>query len=145
MKRIFWHITLAMTFFSVNSYGQTKGVKFCQEDLLGKSFVSDGQDHQVLLKKGKTSKFFVIFYPQFRYKLVICSNNKQLPIEVKIADSSGKEYYSNVNKKYTREWEFQYSSIMNATVELKTTEASAEDENTRLLIGYQLIQNPKPN
>jgi hypothetical protein len=145
MKRIFWHITLAMIFFSINSYGQTKGVKFCQEDLLGKSFVSDGQGHQVLLKKGKTSKFFVVFYPQFRYKLVICSNNNELPIEVRIADRNGKEYYTNVDKKYTREWEFQYSSIMNATVELKPAEVCKEDENIKLLIGYQLIQNPKPN
>jgi len=127
--------------FSVNSYGQNKSKGFCQEDLLGKSYISDGQDHQVLLRNGKAAKFVVVFYPQFRYKIVICSNNKQLPIELKLSDSNGKEYFTNVNKNYAREWEFQHSSIMNATIELKLTDIKKE-ENIRLLIGYQLNQNP---
>ena len=138
MKLYKLNLILVILVYSVNSYGQNnKNSIFCQEELLGKSFISDGQDHQVLLKSAKTTKFNIVFYPKFRYKLVICSNNKLLPIEFKLLDNSGTIYFSNVDKKYVREWEFQYSSIINAIVELKLIDNKVKEENIRLLIGYQ--------
>jgi hypothetical protein len=116
-----------------------KKPKFCQEGLLGKSFISDGQDHIALLRKNKTAKFYVVFYPQFRYKLVVCSNSKQLPVEFRVMDSNGKIFFSNADKDYIREWEFQYSSLMNAIIEVKLTGNEVKEENLRLLIGYKSL------
>lgn len=114
-----------------------KGTKLCQQELLGKSFISDGQDHQALLVSNRTTKFNVVFYPKFRYNLVVCSNNKQLPIDIKISDTNGTVFYTNADKNYTRQWELQYSSIMNAIVELKITDPSIKEESIQLLIGYR--------
>ena len=142
MKRLKLVSFIFVLIFSVNSYGQNnKSNKFCQEDFLGKTFISDGLDHQVLVKKGKPSKFYVVFYPQFKYKLVICSNNKELPIEFKLFDNNGTVFFSNEDKKYTREWEFQYASIMNAVVELQIAGENIKEESVRLIIGYQSIKN----
>lgn len=116
-----------------------RGSKFCQEELPGKSFISDGQDHSVLLRKNKPARFHVVFYPQFRYKLVVCTENKLDTVIVTVMDNHGKIFFSNADKDYIRKWEFQYSSLMNAIIEVKTPGNKTKDENIRLFIGYKSL------
>lgn len=123
--------------FSANAVAQNKGVQLCQGAILGEKFISDGQNHQALLVSAKTTKFNVVFYPKFRYKIVVCSNHKQVSIDMKVTNANGTVYFSNADKDYTRQWEFQYSSIMNAMVELKLADPNIKEESIQLLIGYQ--------
>lgn len=116
-----------------------KSPKFCEGDFLGKTFISDGQDHSGLVRKNKSTKFNIVFYPQFRYKLIVCSNNQKEPLEITLTDSNGKIFFTNANKDYIREWEFQYSSLMNATIEIKLVKKETTEENIRLILGYKPI------
>jgi hypothetical protein len=124
--------------FSISVYGQTD--KTCMDELLGKSFISDGQDHMILVRNNRPTRLYVVFYPQFRYKLVVCCNNKSLPVEFKLLDNKGTVHFSNANKDYIRIWEFQFTSIMNAVVEIKLADTKIKEENIRLLIGYQTLK-----
>jgi hypothetical protein len=122
-------------------YGQNeKRYSYCQSEVLGKSFISDGQDHQVLVKNGKVSKLFIVFYPQFSYQVVICCNNKKTPIAFKLADNNGNIQFSNANKAYIRAWEFQFSSLMNAVIELNLIDTKIKEENITVLIGYKMLK-----
>lgn len=138
-ERINWFLFLLVLFFSIHSYGQNN--KACEEELLGKSFISDGQDHQVLVRNSKPTRLNTVFYPQFKYRLVICCDNKQLPVEFKLMDAKGTVHYTNANKDYIRIWDFQFASVMNAVLELKLTDSKFKDENIRILIGYQTLKN----
>ena len=137
-KMLKWSIFLIGLVFSLNTVGQTD--KTCLNELLGKSFISDGQDHQVIVRCNRPTKLNVVFYPQFRYKIVVCCTNKRMPIEFKLLDNKGTVHFSNANKDYIRSWEFQFSSIMNAVVEINLTDAKIKEENIRILIGYQTLK-----
>lgn len=140
MKHLMVIVTLVFIGFCAQTSAQTnKSPKFCQEELLGKSFISDGQDHSTLLRKNKSARFYVVFYPQFRYKLVVCTNNKQEPVEFRVMDNNGKIFFSNADKDYIRTWEFQYSSLMNAIIEVKLAGNEAKEEDLRLFIGYKSL------
>src|SRR6266540_1561308 len=122
-------LILLLLVFSANTVAQNnKGVQLCQGTILGDKFISDGQNHQALLVSGKTTKFNVVFYPKFRYKLVVCSNHKQVSIDIKVTNTNGTVFFSNADKDYSRQWEFQYSSIMNALVELKLADPNIMEE-----------------
>ena len=135
----FYMVWVIIAFCADLNAQDNKNTKFCQEELLGKSFISDGQDHSAILRKNKPAKFYMVFYPKFRYKLVVCSNSKQEPVELRVMDNNGKIFFSNADKDYIREWEFQYSSLMNAIIEVKIPGNEAKEENIRLIIGYKTL------
>jgi hypothetical protein len=140
MKKLRFYTVGLLIIICCTVNGQAnKGPKFCAGDLLGKAFISDGQDHSGLVRKNKSTKFNIVFYPQFRYKLIVCSNNLKEPLEITLKDSNGKIFFTNANKDYIREWEFQYSSLMNATIEIKLVKKEATEENIRLILGYKPI------
>jgi hypothetical protein len=137
-ERINWFLFILGLIFSINSYGQNN--KTCDEELLGKSFISDGQDHQFLVRYSKPARLYVVFYPQFTYRIAVCCDNKELPVEFKIIDRKGTVQYTNADKNYVRTWDFQFSSIMNAIMELKLATNKIEEKSMRIVIGYQTLK-----
>ena len=133
-----WMNLLLALCFSMNSYSQN--FKVCEEELPDRSFISDGQDHQVLLRYNKITKLNIVFYPQFRYRLVLCCHDKSLPVEFKLMDTKGSIHYTNANKDYIRTWDFQFTSIMNAIVELKLADTHIKEENVEIFISYQTFK-----
>jgi hypothetical protein len=146
MKEIKWSIFFITLMLSMTAFGQTeKNSNDCSKQFLGKSFISDGQDHHVVVKGSKYSKLFIVFYPQFNYRIAICCKDKNTRIEFKLTDNNENLLFSNVNKDYIRVWDFQFSSIMNATIELKLADNSVNEENINIVIGYQTSKTPNPN
>lgn len=116
--------------------------KECFALLKSHGFISDGQDHQAQIKNNRYTKLYVVFYPQFQYRIVICCDNKYTPIEFNLKDNNGNSLFSNLNKDYIRTWDFQFSSIMNAVIELKLSKEYVKEENTHIMIGYKSIKRP---
>jgi hypothetical protein len=146
MEDIKWFIFLIILMWPIFSFGQNeKNANDCSKQVLGQSFISDGQDHQIVVKGSKYSKLFIVFYPQFNYRISICSKNANTRIEFKLTGNNENLLFSNVNKDYIRIWDFQFSSIMNAVIELKLADNSINEENINILIGYQASKTPKPN
>ena len=132
----------SLLFFCLNSSAQQgKNVSDCIQ-LLGKSFVSDGQDHQLIINGVKYTKLNLLFYPQFRYKVIACSNLNS-KVEMRLTDNNGIVCYSNANNQFSNQWEFVFSNPMNATIEIRLLDSSLKEESIRLIVGYKsIVTNP---
>lgn len=128
--------------FSINSTAQTeREISTCTQ-LLGKSFIPDGEDHQLVLHGDRFTRLNLLFYPQFRYKLVICSND-HVAVEMRLTDNKGFVCYSNASNNYCNDWEFQFAGMMNGIVELRLVDKTLKQKDIKLLVGYKSI-NSKP-
>ncbi len=120
-------------------YGYSQNVKSKDDcvEMLGNSYYSDGQDHQVVILSSRVTRLNVLFLPQFRYRIVICKNTKT-PVEMKLKSDEGKILYSNND---AIEWDFQFDAFLKGTVELKLSDKNANDENISLIIGCRPLVN----
>jgi hypothetical protein len=107
------------------------------EDKLNKNYLSDGQEYILLLNKKNANKINVVFYPDLEYKIKIKTNNKSSIIEMNISDTNGTLLYSNQNKKYAKEWNFKFQSLMNASIDIKLISSTNKEENVRVQIAFR--------
>lgn len=133
MKIIYF---LFLIFFSLNSTAQTDSESANCTKLLGKSYIPDGEDHQLVIMESRATKLNLVFYPQFKYKLIICNAN-HYPVEMKLLDKNGNICFSNADKKYGNEWEFQFAEILNGTIQLKLMTKKVKEEEVKIIIGFK--------
>ena len=133
-------LIIPLLIFSLNSYAQARNKNTSCAFLLDKQFVTDGMDHQLLLKPNKYNRLNVVFYPRFKYRLVVCNANKTLPIEWRLLDQNGLECFVNTDKNYVRSWDFQFTSIMNGIIEFKLVNQIPQEDVINLIVGYQIIE-----
>ena len=127
-----------LIFFSINSTAQTVGASDNCLKLLGKSYIPDGQDHQLVIMGNRITKLKLIFYPQFKYKLIIC-NTRHHPIAMKLMDRHGNVCFSNAASHYREEWEFQFADILNGTIELQLIDKTVSEEEVKILVGFKPV------
>jgi hypothetical protein len=107
-----------------------------------KTYISDGQDHILYMKKNVPTRINAIFYPKFNYKIAIEPENKDLQIEINFLDQHGNVHFSNTNKKYAKEWIFTFLSLMPVTIELKIkNNTDKKEEQVHLAISYLIIED----
>lgn len=107
-----------------------------------KSYISDGQDHIIFLKKNTSTKINAIFYPKFNYKIAVEPENKNLLVEINLLDQYGNIQFTNTNKKYTKEWNFTFQSVMPLIIELKIkNNIDKKEEQVHLAISHVLTDD----
>ena len=105
---------------------------------LEKSFITDGQDHQITIHNSKFSQLHVIFYPQFTYRVVICDKNEKIPIEFNLTKEHGEVIFNNVTTKYKREWDFKFSSLMKGIINIKLISNDIKEQTIKIIIAYKI-------
>jgi hypothetical protein len=135
--KFLWIFLLCIS--SVTSFSQTENDSYDCMDKLGKSFISDGQDHRLVIRNNKPTQLNIFFYPKFKYRLVACCANSKIPIELKLRDENGNVYFTNVNKNYIRVWDFRFTSITSGIIEVRLANTGVKEESLRLIIGSQPI------
>ena len=138
MFRIALYSLLLLLTCCLNSYCQSEEEKDDCILKLGKSFISDGQDHQLVIQSNKYTKLNVIFLPQFRYRLVICNNNTKTSVEMRLKDDKGIIIYSN---NHTQDWDFQFDALLKGTIELRLSDNNSNEESISLIIGYRAMDH----
>ncbi len=105
---------------------------------LEKSFITDGQDHQITIHNSKFSQLHVIFYPQFTYRVVICDKNEKIPIEFNLTKEHGEVIFNNETTKYKREWNFKFSSLMKGIINIKLISKDIKEQTIKIIIAYKI-------
>lgn len=98
-----------------------------------KTFISDGQDHQLMLQGDRYTRFYAIFLPQFTYRIAICNISEKLKLELNLKDINGNVIYSSSN---FNEWNFKFDSILQGIVEVKSASDGGEGKQVSLYIGF---------
>ena len=115
------------------------GIVLCAKAQLSldKGFVSDGLHHRFIVKPLTSEAVHVVFYPFFRYQLVVIGNT-QTNVIWKLTSNQGIVLFTNSNKTYIRKWNFEFASIMNGVLEIKPMDGKSND-TINLLIGFRPV------
>jgi len=131
-------IIILNCFFAVNAKGQDNRSETDCISQLKKSFITDGQDHQITIHNSKFSQLHVIFYPQFMYRVVICGKDITAPIEFNLTSEQGEVIFDNANTNYKREWDFKFSSLMKGIINIKLVSNDIKDQTIKIIIAYKI-------
>lgn len=124
--------------FSMQVMGQDNRSELDCLSQLKKSFITDGQDHQITIHNSKFSQLHVIFYPQCTYRVVICGKNEKIPIEFNLTKEHGEVIFNNVSTNYKREWDFKFSSLMKGIINIKLISTDIKEQTIKIIIAYKI-------
>jgi hypothetical protein len=138
---IFIAASLLVLGFSSKVQAQNNGC----ESMLGSDFISDGHEHVVEITNGTFTNIDFVFYPHFRYRIVICSiAGYNGSIEWQLSDNKRKIIFTNRDKINTRVWDFEFSAILDGKLEVKLADPKKQKEKIRILVAYRLAEKNNP-
>jgi hypothetical protein len=105
---------------------------------LDKSYVTDGQDHNLIIYASKYTHINLFFYPEFTYRIIACCNNQTVPIELTLNDNKGTQIFSNEKVNYKRDWDFTSESFLRGILHIKLASNEYKDQTIKIIIGYKL-------
>jgi hypothetical protein len=123
------------------SYGQN-----IQERKQKYNFVSDGQEYIVVVKNNNSTRINFIFYPDLEYKINFTPESDYSIIGMEISNLDGKILYTNSDKKFAKEWNFKFHSLINGTINLKLINKLIKEETVRVHITFRKTEKePEKN
>lgn len=105
---------------------------------LKKSYITDGQDHQLLIVNSKFSQLHVVFYPQFTYKIVVCAKNESAVVEFNVSNEHGNIIFDNATSNYIKEWDFTFDSLLKGVINVKLASKDVKEETVKIVMGYKI-------
>lgn len=128
-----WLLVIFLGFVSLKTSGQSNSTVNCNGQLKG--FISDGQEY--LIKTKDISKFDIIFYPGFIYRLELCTEHKDISLEFKLVDEKGNvQYSSKISKGFMRD--FRFDTLFHGQIILKPI--GGNNQPAQILLGYKKIE-----
>ncbi|GEM_PF-2255601 len=105
--------------------------------LMGKEYISDGQDYKARLNKNNMARFHTVFYGGNRYCLVACSNIEDHRLIMKVYDSERNLLFDNTRHHHTPLWHLEFNSTVPCVVEIKVEAEQHIDRLVKLMIGFR--------
>jgi len=105
---------------------------------LQKTFITDGQDHQMVIHNSKFSQLNAIFYPQFTYRIVVCAKKESTPVEFNLTDDHGVVIFDNVKSNFINEWDFKFNSLTKGIINVKLVSKVMKEQSITIIIGYKI-------
>jgi hypothetical protein len=127
-------------FFAIRVFGQDNHPTIPCASQLDKSYITDEQYHQITIHPTKFSQLHVIFYPQFTYKIIICSKNETVPVEFNLSNESGDIFFNNTTMNYQREWNFKVNSFMKGIINIRLASHEIKDLTIKIMVGYKISE-----
>lgn len=137
----FTKIVIALLFLiSINVPGQDTRKEIACFSKLDKSYVTDGQDHRIVVQPSKYTCMNLFFYPEFTYKIIACCNDQTIPVEIKLTDNKGALIFSNDKVNYNREWDFTSASFLRGVLKVKLASKEHKNQIIKIIIAYKLTE-----
>jgi hypothetical protein len=116
----------------INLNGQAKSSNNCKDNFKG--YITDPQ--QYIIKATEVTKFDMIFYAGFNYRLDLCCNNENIRLNFILIDEMGNTQYNNVIS-YGFSHNFNFETVFHGTIIIKPVKV--DNNQAELIIGYKRI------
>lgn len=121
---------LPLIFICLNILGQSKSAQSCERELKG--FICDTQEY--LIKANENSTYDVIFYPEFTYRLKLCTTNKNIKLNIQLIDEKENiQFNNNINIDFFRD--FKFETIFHGKIIIKPL--NNDSQPAQIIIGYK--------
>ncbi|MFP4025165.1 MAG: hypothetical protein ACLFVR_11635 [Thiohalospira sp.] len=118
---------------------------YCQENtsinqcdnLLNSGYISSGQEYRANLDENNKAKFFTTFYGDSNYRIIACSDNKEVPLIFSVYDSEKNLLFCNRDYDYTPYWNFSFTSTVDCVIEIELKNDKHVKDEVLLLIGFK--------
>ena len=132
--------TLFLLSFCISTYGQCDKTAAACEVLLGKQFLSDGQEYRALLNGNETAEFRNTFYGGNTYRIICGSGPSTGHLQVRIYDQARNVLYNSGDFSHPASWDFKFTGTLNCTIEaqlIPSADGQAPSGCAVLLIGFK--------
>ncbi len=109
------------------------------ESLLGKNFLSDGQQYRALLNGTEAAEFRNVFYGGNTYRIACGSGQSTGNLQVRMYDAERNVLYDSADFGNPAVWDFKFKSTVNCTLEatlLPNSNGESSSGCAVLLIGF---------
>ena len=121
---------LPFLFICLNINSQSQSTLSCEKELKG--FICDTQEY--IIKASENSTYDVIFYPEFTYRLKLCTNNKNIKLDFVLFDEKGNVQFNNsINVGFFRD--FKFETIFHGKIVVKPL--NMDSQPAQIIIGYK--------
>lgn len=129
-------LLFAFSSFFQFTNAQENTIKNC-DSYLSAGFVSDGQEYMAKLDENNKAKFYTTFYGGSHYRIIGCSDIKNLPMKITVYDLEKNLLFCNKDYDYSPYWDFTFTSTVDCLIEFEfDTETKLKNE-VLLLIGFK--------
>ncbi|MDA3953891.1 MAG: hypothetical protein PF485_09605 [Bacteroidales bacterium] len=122
--------------YSNLTIGQSSTIENCA-NFLNSGFVSDGQEYKANLDENNKSTFYTTFYGGSQYRIIACSNIKDIPLIFSVYDTEKNILFCNKNFDYTPFWNFSFTSTIDCIIEMEFKSETLLKDEVMLLIGFK--------
>ena len=115
---------------------QENTIKNC-DSYLSSGFVSDGQEYMAKLDENNKAKFYTTFYGGSHYRIIGCSDIKNLPMKITVYDLEKNLLFCNKDYNYSPYWDFTFTSTVDCLIEFEFDTETILKNEVLLLIGFK--------
>ncbi|HRW62937.1 MAG TPA: hypothetical protein P5132_05590 [Bacteroidales bacterium] len=106
------------------------------ENLLGE-YISDGQEYIAHLDENNRARFYSTFFGGSHYRIVACSDIKNIPLKMTIYDTEKNLLFNNSDYNYSPFWNFTFISTIDCIIEIEYKTDKTLPNEVMLLIGFK--------
>lgn len=129
---------LVIALFIISLHASTQNItKSNCSDLLNSGYVSDGQEYTAKLDENNVAKFYTTFFGGSKYRIIGCSDIKDLPLKLTVYDTEKNLLYCNKDHNYSPYWNFTFASTIDCIIEIEFDTEEMLKEEVLLLIGFK--------
>ncbi len=138
MSQILKYIVLITisTLIACNAKSQGNTIKSC-DSFLNSGYVSDGQEYIAKPDENNKAIFHTTFYGGSQYRIVACSDVKEIPLLLSVYDTEKNLLFCNKNYDYTPYWNFTFTSTIDCIIEIEFDNEILIQNEVMLLIGFK--------
>lgn len=100
-------------------FGQQPTLQQRCNKLMGREFVTDGQEHIAPFKSGGRIEFRTTFFGHSTYRLSVCTNAAKGHLVMRVYDTDKNLLFCNRDYGYSPYWDFSFTSTVTCIVQLE--------------------------
>jgi len=138
MSKILKYIALIIitTLIVSSAKSQENSIKSC-DSFLNSGYVSDGQEYIAKPDENNKAQFLTTFYGGSQYRIVACSDVKEIPLILTVFDTEKNLLFCNKSYDYTPYWNFTFTSTIDCIIEIEFDNEILIQNEVMLLIGFK--------
>jgi len=132
------YILFSIFTLSISSYlsAQDNSIKNCS-NYLNSGYVSDGQEYVAKLDENNIAKFYTTFYGGSHYRIIACSDIKDIPLILTVYDTEKNLLFNNSDYNNINYWNFTFTSTIDCIIEIEFDVDYQLNDEVMLLIGFK--------
>lgn len=130
MKTIVKLIILLITVVGISSNIEAQCKTFTKNECKPKldPYIYNGQLNSAVLNEGDVAELMLTFYSNQDYRIVVCAADELGPVNFRLIDPNGQEFFNNKNQNMTDIWDFHTKSTQQLSIEVSVPETTKNGE-----------------